>query len=482
MIQPGINTHYWMPPIPAVPPPATLMATAAPPASLTGPDRIQTGRLLNGATGHFVQMPNQQQSVLHILLPLNTIPPGTEYLLMDLLEEGSEATKQMLSQLRDRGIRMSTGRLDGKLTLRVIGQAGQEGLMAQAALGLLTNPVVDPVNFRSLQAKMYSNYQGKLSNPDIQLANAMDKRIYGPGHMFCLTPDERMAIIARQTLPELLGRFRQALQQPGAAQMMMISSQPAAVQQQLTDAAIQSAGWFPNPYAVNGAQFPDFPLPNPASGIQTVLVPNETLKRALIRETWRVPDARDPDYPAFLLLRQLLQSTSAGSFFQTLRTDHGLVYSIGQSEGSRLANGMRHNITLEVDFDKIGAALADVRQVTQNLGVNQVSPAFLETLKRKAMLSLRDLMQMPQGADALYSSWLQLGATPMSMPQLQAALNRVTPEDLRRVANKVFNPADGYQVVGISAPSAVLQMPQVQQACAQLRQPFPPPAPLRNRL
>ncbi|MCE3234423.1 MAG: peptidase [Vampirovibrio sp.] len=442
-------------PLPAVPPPSTL-ASPAMNLNASAATSYLTVPLMNGATGHFLQAPDLRTCALRVQIPMEGVTPGSEQLLVQMLSEGSESTKHILAQLENRGIQILLGNVDNRLTVFASAPSAQAGAMVQAVLNLLRNPIVDPAAFNTVQGKLLHQVQGLFSDPDIRLSTAMSKQIYGPRHTFSRTPQETFNSVAGQTLAGMMAQYGQMLQRPDAVQMLLVSPQPVSLQQQWVNDAIPRAGWFRDPYRAIGAGR-ELPLPNPQGDRRPVLVPNDSLQRALVQVTWKTPDVRDPDYPAYLLLREILRGYSKGSFFQTLRTDHGLVYRIVQSSSSRLAQGQCYDVSMELDFNRIQQALADVDAVTQELCRNPVTPAQMETMKRKLLLENREMRQSADGVANQAMPWFNLGLPPIDSKQLEAALAQVDAPGLQRAANRIFNPAYGFRLVGVSAPRAILQ-------------------------
>jgi len=419
---------------------------------------VSSYTLANGATGHFMQMRGQQKSMFSLMLPIDALSPGIEGLLSDVLEEGSEGTKRFIARLRDQDMIVGFSRLDNRLWVHGSSPVGQEPEMLKSLLTLLTRPAVDSASFSTLQAKSIANEQGRITNPDILLATAMLKQLYGANHTFALEPRQRMTALGQLDLPGLMAQHNRMLQAVGKAQAIMISPLPPQAQRQVLDEAIREVGWFRNPYVPDSGNAAGMNLPNPQGAAPPVLVPNESLKRALVKTIWKMPDPHDPDYAASLLIQDALRGTSTGSFFQTLRTDHGLVYGVAQAEGKPLGQGLCYNVGVEVDFGKIGQALDDLGQVTRNLAQSPMTPAMMDTLKRKSLLNIRDMFQMPQVASIFYFPWLKTGTTPPDLNRLQASIEQVTPQDIQRVASRIFlDPSSGFQLAGVSAPSAVLR-------------------------
>lgn len=446
-------TGFVQPSIPALMPPNRFFnAPITPAASGVGPP-IQSP-LINGGSGLFQQSPGTQQSHMSVYLPLNANLAGIRDLLPALLLEGSQATKQFIAQCEARGIELAAGLSGDKLQLNAIGPAGNEAVMVQALMQLLTRPVVDNATFTILKEDALKNLQSAQSDPHLPLSEAINKGMYGSNHPYAATSRDVMQRLSRQTLSSVMGAYQQALIWSEQARLMVVSPQPIEQQQMLVNQGIQQAGWFASPY--RQAMTPPVPSIAPRHGVNgPMLIPNESFPKALITHAWRAPMPNAPDYPAFMVLRQLLEGSS-GQFFKTLRTQKGLVYGSQQSymaPGGRTAN---YAVEAQVDYDKVASAVQTVRQVVASFIQSPVSPDALAMAKRKFLFGLNSAKQTSDGIAGLNAAWVQNDLAPPDPVQLQAAIERVTPWDIQRAANRIFNPAQGYEVLGISAPRTVL--------------------------
>jgi predicted Zn-dependent peptidase len=423
-----------------------------------GPEAVQPASLVNGAAGYFLQMPGQSRSLVSVTLPIGSLPPGSIGLLTQLLKEGSEVSKQMLSQLSNQGISFITRPASDKLILMMEGPAGQEPLLAQSLLRLMTQPVLEPTLFNDIKLRTIQAQQGWLNNPDDILQTALKQKIYGPNHPFALSTRARMQHLSRVDLTSLLASFQQSLQQTNANKIMMISALPTAQQQQIVNSAILGSSWLRQPFALSATGMPtNLPLPA-VSGLKgLVLVPTNASKRAIIQTVWKTPDVRDPDYPAFQLLMEFLRGEDESALLKTMRMDHGLVYGVGMHEGPKLAMGTCYNINVEVDGDQIGPALKDIREVTKAAGQKPIPPDILDRLKRSMLRETRESMQQARSISGVYAPWLTYDA-PLPGPEwLEQAIADVTPEDIQRVAKRIFNSPDSMQLVGVTAPEPMLR-------------------------
>jgi zinc protease len=432
----------------------TLLSGGARP--LLGVEPVQTALLANGVTGYFLQMPGQSRSQVTVALPVGDLSPAQGGLLMDLLQDGSNATKQMLSQFRGQGISISTRARDNQLLVMADGPAGQEAALVQAVFRLLLQPIVDPTLFNGIKTRSLQSWQGELNNPDEQLTIRLRQRIYGPNHPFALSTQASLQAVAQQDLPGLTAHLQRMLQATGAAKVMMISAQPAAQQRMILDSAIQGSGWYRSAYSAATAP-QAMPLPSATALRGLVLLPTQASDQALIQTLWKTPDVRDPDYVPYKLLMNFLHSENEGALYQVMRQDHGLIYSVDLDEEHRLAAGNCFHINVEVPYDKIQPALNDIRATTQAVCQAPIPAVALETLKRNFLREMRTSLQDAVRTGCLYAEWLRHEGPPPDLQRLQAAVARTTPADLQRVANRIFNAPDSLQLVGVSAPAAVLQ-------------------------
>jgi len=104
----------------------------------------------------------------------------------------------------------------------------------------------------------------------------------------------------------------------------------------------------------------------------------------------------------------------------------------------------------------VSDSLANAKKVIQSLMTTQATPAELDRAKNELAAELSPVLTKP---DALADPWLDADTYRLSAPQDQLALLRaVTPADIQRVANRLFNKTIVSVVAGESAPlKAALQ-------------------------
>src|ERR1019366_6536497 len=154
---------------------------------------------------------------------------------------------------------------------------------------------------------------------------------------------------------------------------------------------------------------------------------------------WHIPDLRHPDVPVLDVLAALLGSGRSSRLYQAVRERHGLVHSVDARPYSRGNPGF-FGLSATVDADKFAAArdamLAEVETMKAALvSSDELSKAVKQFIS--ATLSSRKTMQGQ--AQDLGGSWLAANDLNFSERYL-AAVKRITPADLQRVARRYLLP------------------------------------------
>src|ERR1035437_9057277 len=177
--------------------------------------------------------------------------------------------------------------------------------------------------------------------------------------------------------------------------------------------------------------------------------PRQTAPREIIEEApieqayfhfaWHIPELRHPDVPVLDVLAVLLGGGRSSRLYQEVREIKGLVNSVDAWTYSPGNPGL-FGLSATVDADKFVAAreamLAELEQM-------KVAPVSAEELSKavkqfiSATLSSRKTMQGQ--AQDLGGSWLAANDLNFSERYL-AAVKRITPADLQRVACEYLTP------------------------------------------
>jgi zinc protease len=132
----------------------------------------------------------------------------------------------------------------------------------------------------------------------------------------------------------------------------------------------------------------------------------------------------------------------------------------------------------------VSDSLANAKKVIDSLMTTPATPAELDRAKNELVSELSTVLTKP---DALADPWLDADTYRLSEPQDQLALLRaVTPADIQRVANRIFNKTIVSVVAGESAPlKAALQGRYQYEVLGEIAAPppsqKPPTKPANNR-
>ncbi|MCX6924309.1 MAG: pitrilysin family protein [Verrucomicrobia bacterium] len=177
--------------------------------------------------------------------------------------------------------------------------------------------------------------------------------------------------------------------------------------------------------------------------------PKQTAPREIIEEApielghfyvaWHIPDLRHPDVPVLDVLAALLGNGRSSRLYQEVRENKGLVNSVDAWTYSPGNPGL-FGLSAVVDADKFvvarDAMLAEVEKMkAAPVATDELSKAVKQFIS--ATLSTRKTMQGQ--AQDLGGSWLAANDLNFSERYL-AAVKRVTPADLQRVAREYLAP------------------------------------------
>ena len=178
--------------------------------------------------------------------------------------------------------------------------------------------------------------------------------------------------------------------------------------------------------------------------------PRQTAPREIIEEApvelahfhfaWHIPDVRHPDLPALDILAALLGHGRSSRLFREVREKKGLVTAADAWTYTPGDQGL-FGLSAVVDAAKFiparDALLAEVQRVQ-----NQLVPAaeLAKVVKQFIAGALSTRKTMQGQAQDLGASWMAASDLNFSERCL-AAVKRVTPADLRRVAREYLTPA-----------------------------------------
>lgn len=174
------------------------------------------------------------------------------------------------------------------------------------------------------------------------------------------------------------------------------------------------------------------------------------------RLNFRVPPERHPDYPALQILRRVLDDGLSSRLPHNVVEKKGLAYSIHASIESFDDVGL-----FEVDAasapEKAGAVLDEIAATFAELCENGPTGAEIDRAKRRHRMLLEFAEDSP-GELAGYFGATELFFTPEPFELRCREVEKQTPERIRKVARKYFNPHNmGVVAVGQRSSAAALQ-------------------------
>jgi zinc protease len=187
----------------------------------------------------------------------------------------------------------------------------------------------------------------------------------------------------------------------------------------------------------------------PLAGVVLPKEPQQTGPREVIEEApielghfhfaWHIPDLRHPDVPVLDALAALLGHGRSSRLYQSVREQQALVHSVDAWTYS-LANAGLFGLSAMVDADKFAAARdAMLAEVEKMKAAPVAAEELAKAVKQFVSATLATRKTMQGQAQDLGGSWLAANDLNFSERYL-AAVKRVTPADLQRVARQYLAP------------------------------------------
>lgn len=152
---------------------------------------------------------------------------------------------------------------------------------------------------------------------------------------------------------------------------------------------------------------------------------------------WHVPEITHPDLPALDLLATVLGGGRSARLYRRLREDLGLVHGVDAWCYTPASAGL-FGVDAMLDPDKREPVEREVLAMIEEVKTSGATPSELDKARRQFLAhQLGALTTMRGQAGDLGSNWLYARNLSFTHDYLEAA-QRVTPEDLRRVANEYF--------------------------------------------
>lgn len=226
--------------------------------------------------------------------------------------------------------------------------------------------------------------------------------------------------------------------------------------------------------------FGQFPASQANSLPRTVEEPQQGLRRitlsspgpdSLFEIAYQAPSARNPDFPGFLILRELLAGSGGINFHQ----DSGIAPVRAGSVLSGITDDLRswYPISAQTYLFFLAGSIGPgqdrssleqaIEQQIATLRVKPVSPESLASAKVALKRELTFDLQTTEDAAHQLAYFDGLGALEILLG-LEEAIESLTPEDIQVLANRYFQPHQrtiGWSLPGaVSTPALVMDRPQ----------------------
>ncbi len=228
-----------------------------------------------------------------------------------------------------------------------------------------------------------------------------------------------------------------------------------------------------------------------AKALPPVVLPSEpkqTAPREVIEEAaielghfhfaWHIPELRHPDVPALDVLAVLLGNGRSSRLYQEVREKKGLVHSADAWTYSPGNPGL-FGMSAMIDADKFTAAQDAMLAEVEKMRAAPVSPEELsKAVKQFVSATLASRKTMQGQAQDLGGNWLAANDLNFSERYL-AAIKRLTPADLQRVARAYLAPENRTLYALLPSGTAPKTLSETETSTAQAIQKFDLPNGLR---
>jgi predicted Zn-dependent peptidase len=244
----------------------------------------------------------------------------------------------------------------------------------------------------------------------------LSQRIIGP-----------KANVERFTLADLRRHFRRGY---GAANVVLCVA-GAAQQKEVRTTAARAFAAVPA-----GRRLPAGP-PSAARGPRLVVVRHRG-SQTQVQILFRTFGERDPDFSALLLLARVIDDGMSTRLHRRLIDELGLAYYVSGSSEQFHDTGV-YEIDGAAAHDNVPAFVSESVRVLQALCTDAPTQEELDKAKRRYRWDLESSFDDP---DAMAGWWggTELFAGPIGYEEKLARVEAVTPDDVRRVAQRIFRP------------------------------------------
>jgi predicted Zn-dependent peptidase len=414
---------------------------------------LQKRALGNGAVGYLQQVKNRPTTTLEFILPL--FPDNKAmHLSNNILLNGTLKKKELLQDLRSRGIGVDTFVTQDRFTLVLIGPSGRERELIETGLGFLAHPDVDKKGYESDRTIVMQNLLNLSNKPDFQKAESIQRARVGDKHPYAKSTLQTIMEVKDLQPEETIQQFRASYAHPEMTQVSMVSGLSVDSQEALLNHVAQQKGWLKDEVVAPPTATVKVPPVQSKTITHPILIADDRLSREHMSTIWKAPKVEDPDYPAFIVMKHLMGGMT-GSLFKTMRTERGLVYSTSSGVEANKNYG-EYEVSAEIDVDKLDSALVGLDDAISTYVKAPPDKVELAKVKRRIIHNMREQETTSSGIISVASTRLRDGLEPLSREVLKKRYMDVTAEDVQKVANKYLG-KEAWHVQAFTGPRDVLQ-------------------------
>src|SRR5215212_216198 len=364
--------------------------------------------------------------------------PGLADLMSDMLVEGTETrtSRQIAEEVARFGATLSAGASSDYTTVAASSLASFADEVMELLADVALRPSFPEDELELVKDNAQQNLIAQRAQPSFLASEAVARLLFGehPYSVVSPTPESLEALTRERLLSQHGAKFV-----PNNAVLLVAGD----VRRDSVLARVEElfGGWqpgeveeprFPAPPALEGRAV--YVVNRPGSAQTNIVVANLGLRRT------------DPDYFPVLVMHTVLGGTASARLFMNLREDKGYTYgAYTQLDARRLAGSFR--ATAEVRTPVTGASLKEIFYELERIRDEDVSDKELSDAKTYLTGIFPIRLETQEG---LVDQLVQIRVHDLAPDYLETyreRLQRVTKEDVRRVARRNVTPERAAVVV-----------------------------------
>jgi zinc protease len=364
----------------------------------------------------------------------------------DMLDEGA-GTRDPLKMAEDleqlgADLWLGCGRDGAQLSLQVPRKTFDDAL--QMAADVLMRPRLDEGDWARVRHDRLTSLAQRRDQAEAVAGLVSDRVLYGDAHPYGRSSEGFERTVERIGIEDVR-RFHSTYYRPNNASLVVAGDFDEATLHAKLEAAL--GGWVPEPTPVRepAAPFPKLP--------RLVLVDRPAAPQSVVRFVSPGTDRLSPDRPALSMLNAVLGGSFTSRLNFNLREQKGYTYGAGSSFAFLRRPGSfsaRASVFTDVTAAAVTEFLVELRAVRERPFTDE------ERTKARAMLLDRvaEGLATSAGIAATFGE-LALYGLPLDEPErFIAALERVTADDLLRLAQRYVDP-EGASIVIVGDRAAI---------------------------